>query len=556
MIEDANDVPSGSVLEVDLCIIGAGAVGISLALQFLGSGLRVLLAESGGMSETPETQDLYKGEVVNEILHSPAHQYRHRLFGGSTLTWGGRCIPFDPIDFEFRPWIPHSGWPIEYKELAHYYPAANALCEAGDYIYSAAKAVDGGMRPLVNGFDPKDFSCDPLERFSCPTNFGSRYGGRFTASKDVRVLLHANCVEIIPGKEGERADTSVFRTSSNKEITVSAKATVVAIGGLETPRLFLASRRRHANGIGNTRDLVGRYYMCHIAGTVGDVKFSVPPGAIFHGYERAWDGVYCRRRMALRPEAQRREKIGNAVFRLHHPRLADPAHKTGILSLIYLAKPFISYEYSKRLHGDEVVGKSTYAKHVLNVATTPYSTAMFLANWAWVRILAARKFPSLIVVPKSGVYSIDVHSEQIPNSESRVTLGNARDALGMPRLRIDWRHTPLDIRTVAEGLRLLQKEFAAWGGGTLSFSPDEVERCMLREGAYGGHHIGTTRMGHRPETGVVDTDCRVFDTAGLYVAGTSLFPTSGQANPTLTAVAMALRLADHLKARLGAKMAA
>jgi choline dehydrogenase-like flavoprotein len=445
---------------------------------------------------------------------------------------------------------------ISRSDLGYLTLAGHALCEAGDYIYSAAKAVDGGMRPLVNGFDPKDFCCDPLERFSCPTNFGLRYGSRFAPSKDVRVVLHANCVEIILGKEGERADVSVFRTPSNKEITVAAKATVVAVGGLETPRLFLASRRQHANGIGNARDLVGRFYMCHIAGTIGDVKFSVPPGAVYHGYERAWDGVYCRRRMALRPEAQRRERIGNAVFRLHHPRLADPSHETGVLSLIYLAKPFISYEYAKRLHGDEIVGMSTYFRHMLNVATTPLSTATFLAKWAWLRVLAARKFPSLVVVPKSGVYSIDVHSEQVPNSESRVTLGNARDALGIPRLRIDWRHTPLDIRTVAEGLRLLQMEFAAWGGGTLSFSPAEVERCMLREGAYGGHHIGTARMGHTPETGVVDTDCRVFDTAGLYVAGSSLFPTSGQANPTLTSVAMALRLADHLKGRLGAKMAA
>jgi choline dehydrogenase-like flavoprotein len=552
VIEDLENIPSGSTLDVDLCIIGAGAVGISLALQFIGSGLRVVLAESGGMDEVPETQDLYRGEVANDALHSPSHQYRHRLFGGSTLTWGGRCIPFDPIDFEARSWIPHSGWPISYNDVAPYYPAANAIAEAGDFIFSAEKAVKGGMRPIAKGFNPKDFSSDPLERFSCPTNFGARYGHRLAAAKDVRVLMHANCVEVIPGKEGGASDQAVFRTLSGKQITVTAKSTVVATGGIETARLFLASRRDNPNGVGNANDLVGRYYMCHIAGTIGAVKFNIPAGDIYHGYERSWDGVYCRRRMALKPEAQRREKVGNAVFRLHHPRLADPSHKTGVLSLIYLAKPFISYEYSKRLHGDEAPGAKEYLQHVLNLATTPFSTAKFLANWAWVRTLAARKFPSLIVVPRSKTYSIDVHSEQMPNPDSRIMLGNAHDALDMPRVRIDWRYTPLDIRTVSEGLRLLQGEFAAWGGAELTYKPEEVEHCMLREGAYGGHHVGTARMGRTPQEGVVDSNCRVFGTAGLYVAGSSVFPTSGQANPTLTAIAMTLRLADHLKQRLGA----
>jgi GMC oxidoreductase len=304
------------------------------------------------------------------------------------------------------------------------------------------------------------------------------------------------------------------------------------------------------NGIGNAYGLVGRYYMCHIAGTIGDVKFTVPHENVWHGYERAWDGVYCRRRLALKAEAQRREQIGNVIFRLHHPRLADPAHETGILSLIYLAKPFISYEYAKRLHGDETHGLGVYFKHMMNVARSPFTTAKFLANWAWVRTLAARKFPSLIVTPKSGTYSLDVHAEQMPNPESRVTLAQSRDALDMPRLNIDWRYTPLDIHTVSESLRLLQNEFAAWGGGRMTYKPEEVEHCMLREGAYGGHHIGTVRMAKAPEAGVVDTDCRVYGTANLYAAGSSVFPTSSQANPTLTAVALSLRLADHLKRRL------
>jgi choline dehydrogenase-like flavoprotein len=551
MIEDANALPSGSSINVDLCIVGAGAAGISLALQFIGSGRRVLLVESGGRAEESATQDLYRGQVANEALHNPPNQYRHRLFGGSTLTWGGRCVPFDRIDFEDRPWMPHSGWPIAYDEVARYYPAANALCEAGDFIYAAAAAVDGGMRPMIKGFVPRDFSCDAIERFSCPTHFGARYGHRLEASADVRVLLNANAVTLVQDATGTRIKAVTIRTLAGKQFEVVTVHIVLATGGLETARLLLASRScSHPNGIGNARDLVGRYYMCHIAGTIGEVTFTVPSRDIWHGYDRAWDGVYCRRRMALLPEAQRRLEVGNAVFRLHHPRLADPAHRSGILSLIYLAKPFISYEYARRLHGAGRLGAATYLKHILNVARDPFGTAGFLANWAWVRILAARKFPSLVVVPRTNVYSIDVHGEQAPNPQSRVTLSDDRDPLEMPRLHIDWRYSPCDIRTVAEGLKQLQSEFAAFGRASLHYTAGEVESCMLREGAYGGHHIGTARMSCDPDTGVVDPDCRVHGINNLYIASSAVFPTSGQANPTLTIVALTLRLADHLKKRL------
>jgi hypothetical protein len=182
------------------------------------------------------------------------------------------------------------------------------------------------------------------------------------------------------------------------------------------------------------------------------------------------------------PEAQRRLEVGNVVFRLHHPRLADPAHRTGILSLIYLAKPIISYEYARRLHGAGRLDAATFLKHILNVAREPLGTAGFLANWAWVRTLAARKFPSLVVVPCSNVYSIDVHGEQAPNPQSRVTLSDNRDPLGMPRIHIDWRHSPCDIRMVAEGLRQLQFEFSAFGGASLHYTPGEVERTCTFTG--------------------------------------------------------------------------
>lgn len=551
MILEAATLPSGTRLRTRLCIIGAGPAGISLALQFRGTDVEVLLVAGGKRDHDQATQQLYAGEVVDAAMHSPVTEFRHRQFGGSSATWGGRSMPFDPIDFETRDWIAGARWPIGYQDIAAYYPAANALVEAGDFEYDARRALPGAMRGMIAGFAPPSFDLDRIERFSCPTNFGARYARQLESAGNITLLLDAHAVEIAASEAGERITRTVLRTLDGKEFTVEADHHVLAAGGIETARLLLASRSAgHPNGLGNARDLVGRNYLCHIAGTIGDFAVKGPRESVWHGYDRAWDGVYCRRRMALRPEVQRARGIGNAVIRLHHPRLPDPAHGRGILSAIFLAKPFISYEYSKRLHGDDPVTAGLMARHALNVIREPFGTAGFLLNWARRRTLAARKFPSLIVAPRNNVFSLDVHAEQVPNDDSRVTLSDRLDAFGKPQVKVDWRYKPQDLETVRVALETLRAEVADWGGGVLSFDADGIADAMLREGAYGGHHIGTARMGRNPDEGVVDGDARVFGVDNLFLAGSSIFPTSSQANPTLTIVAAALRLADHLKAKL------
>ena len=550
MIENAVLPGSGETLRTVLCVIGAGPAGLALALAFRNTSLAVTLVAGGGLDHDPAQQALYAGEVVDPALHSPTTEYRHRQLGGSSATWGGRCMPFDPIDFEARDWIEGARWPIGYDAVARHYPAANALAEAGDPIYDARAALPGAMRPMIEGASFADFDPDRIERFSCPTNFGARYRQHLQSAKNIRVLLNAHAVALRHG-EGGRIARVDLRTLGGRSFAIEAGTFVLATGGLETPRLLLTSRDRHANGIGNGGDWVGRNYLCHIAGTLGELRTDPGRTRVFHGYERAWDGTYCRRRLALRPEAQREHRVANAVLRLHHPRLPDPAHGRGILSAIYLAKPFISYEYSKRLHGGEAAGPGRLARHVFNVAREPFATAGFLINWARRRTLAARKFPSLIVEPRNGTFSLDIHAEQVPNTDSRVTLSARTDPFGMPQLRVDWRYRPLDLETIRVTLARLKSELAEAGAGELVYDEADIPGAMLREGAYGGHHIGTAKMAASPEDGVVDSDCRVFGTDNLYVAGSSVFPTSSQANPTLTILAMSLRLAEHLGARLG-----
>ncbi|MEJ2894514.1 FAD-dependent oxidoreductase [Bordetella avium] len=545
MIQDANDIPNGSVLEADLCIVGGGAAGISMALALMDSGLNIVLLESGGSGEEPASQALYQGSVADTRLHSEPDRYRQRRMGGSTTIWGGRCMPFDAIDFEAREYMPHSGWPIGLDDLRPYYPEANRLCEAGDFAYTAATAFHHPLQPMIAGFDGPSFSTDTLERFSCPTDFGQRYGERLRRGP-IRVLQHANLCRL----DGDKAQAPVgpthVRTLSGIAFTVRARAYVLATGGLETARLLLSSPGASGLGLGNAHDVVGRYYMCHLAGTIGSVDLS-RAASVWHGYDISDEGVYCRRRLALRPSAQRRLQAGNFVARLHHPRIPDPGHGNGILSALYLARPIVPYEYARRLYGDTPASAGLWLAHLRNAIVGAPAAAGFLWHWLNRRTLAARKFPSVIVHPHNERYSLDFHAEQAPNPDSRVTLGPQTDALGMPRLHIDWRYTPEDVVTVQRALAALAQDLDRSGVGRFEYDPEQVEAEMTRYGAYGGHHIGTARMGSDPRNSVVDANCRVHETSNLYIASSAVFPTSSQANPTLTIVALALRLAGHLR---------
>jgi choline dehydrogenase-like flavoprotein len=547
MILDANTLPAGPTLAADICIIGAGAAGITMAMELAGGRTEVLVLESGGLKAEAATQDLYAGSVVDERLHSPPDRYRQRRFGGTTTIWGGRCTPLDPIDLERRDYLPHSGWPIGLHDLTPYYPRANSLCEAGKFQYALAEAFEPPQRPMIDGFASENFTTDTLERFSCPTDFGARYGQRLRDARNVRVVLHANVTAVNLDESGTRVHGVTARTLRGREFAVTANHFVMAAGGLEAARLLLVSRDVHSNGIGNQHDVVGRYYMCHLAGTMGALTIHRPLSGVWNGYDVSADGIYCRRRIALTAEAQRRERVGNFICRLHHPRITDPAHRNAILSSLYLAKFVIPYEYGKRLHGEERISWAAWLNHLRNVAAGPLDAAGFAWHMLKDRKLAKRKFPSIIIKPKANLFSLDFHGEQQPNPSSRVTLAAATDALGMPRISIDWRYTAGDIETVGRAMSLLARDLRQNGVGDLKYDPSSVENEITRYGAYGGHHIGTARMGNDPRESVVDANCRIHGMTNLFVAGTAVFPTSSQANPTLTVVALALRLADHLK---------
>lgn len=555
MIQDARSGPLAD-LDADVVIVGAGAAGITLALELEAAGLAIVLTEAGGEKFSKAGQDFYRAEAVAPESHGPVDMFRRRILGGSTSVWGGRCIPFDPIDFEDRPWMAHGTWPIGYDEVARHYARALEYAQAGSAEFSAGEAFPGEPAPMVDGVASPDVILDRIERFSHPTDFGKWYRQRIESSAGIRLLLNAPVTEVLTVDGGERA-VGVRISTPSGDVTVRAPRTVLAAGGLEVPRLLLLSTRDRAEGLGNAHDLVGRFYQCHLEGEIGHFSFAGPPAAVRLDYQRTRDGIYGRRYIWLSPEAQRAHRLSGLVLRPSHPNIVDPGHRHPVLSAMYYAKSFIVPEYARKLTSLEDVARKErggtaagyHLAHMRNLVLGSPRLLAFTADWLRRRNFARRKLPSVVLRDPRGVYPVDVNAEQEPNPDSRVTLGDERDALGQRRLRIDWKTTPADHERLRKGLRVIADALATSGGAAaLHLDDADLTERLARRIPVGGHHIGTARMAANAREGVCDSNGEVFGTRGLFVAGAAAFPTSGFANPTLVILALTLRLADHLAA--------
>ena len=554
MILDALSLAPGAVLEADLCIVGGGAAGISLACALENSGLSVLLLEAGGRKFDPALQEGLNGEVAEGSAHSPPHMYRRRVLGGATSIWGGRCVPFDPIDLEKRDWVPESGWPIGWEALSAYYPKAQDYFEAGAYAYDVPEALGPDAPPTVAGFSDPDITATRIERFSRPTDFGKANFARLTASSQTRVLLNAHAVRLVA--DGGPVEALEGASAPGRGFTVKARRYVLATGGLEVPRLLMASDTSRRGGLGNEGGALGRYYMCHAENTLGRLRLLPSDRPVALDFEVTADGTYVRRKFGLSEAAQRREGLLNTIFRLHYPLIADPAHGSGVLSAMYLVKDAILPEYRRKLATIEIANRGRMTRdarfwfaHLANVLRDSPGVLNFGQKWLRKRTFASRKLPFVVVRARDGSYPLDVNAEQVPNADSRVTLGSERDAFGLPRLRVDWRLHPADVDSLVRTMRVARDAFARSGVARLDFDDATIEAEVRASTPVGGHHIGTARMAESPRHGVVDANCAVHGAPNLYIASSAVFPTCSHANPTLTIVAMALRLADHLKAR-------
>jgi choline dehydrogenase-like flavoprotein len=551
MIVSLDEVQEQNLAGAAICIIGAGAAGITLACELDGCGRRVLLLEAGGERlDAAASDDQYGGAA--RAPHPHPAEYRRVVFGGTTGTWGGRCVPFDPIDFEKRDYVANSGWPIGYEDVARFYPRALEYCDAGAFDFSVGGSLrDAALRKsTVPGLDDTTVVMgDRIERYSLPTNFGTRYHDRIARSGNVTAVLNARCVGLQRATGGGRIASITVVDRGGRRRTVHSEVFILAVGGIEAPRLMMLSDPE-GPGLGNDSDCLGRFYACHFENTLG--RLVVDRGNVAFDFEKTRDGVYCRRKLQFTAQAQREHRLLNTAFRLHFPPYSDASHGSPVLSAIYLAKSTLIPEYRQILqHGaaDAVVSPS--GAHLRNVVLGLPTLGHFAYQWLFLRNLATRKLPYTLVRNRDGSYPLEFNAEQTPLATSRITLGDDLDRHGLRRVRVEWQLCEDDARAAQRAFLLLRDVLAVHSTCRLVFDEAAMLPAIRRSVPLGGHHIGTMRMAASAGNGIVDRNCAVFDLPNLYVASSAVFCTGSHANPTLTIVALALRMAEHLKSELG-----
>ncbi len=500
---DARTLPEATEIEADLILIGGGMASISIAKQWAGAGRSVAILESGGRDRDMEIQALYAGAGTMRAPGNPDRnidsyliQSRARWYGGSGNVWGGKCGPLDPADFERRDWLDRTGWPVTRAQMDPYYDRACDLMQIPRFTRDWDNDPDAARPPLnINDHffsSPRVFTALSGEVDSA--KFDAFRNDFVEASDNIRVYLHANVTNIAL-RRGNRVQGLEVRCLNGRRHTARGRNYVLATGGIENVRLLLAS-----GGIGNHSDLLGRCFQGHVTFGVYEnaeglnTMLCVSDGRSMSLYaDSGRANTHCV--IATSLEGQRRFGTGNFTTTLFDPRDPPRPEDAAVLALA-----------------------STLDAHGSG----------------------ARHHPCFFM------------SEQFPHLESRLTLlPEHTDPLGMPRLHLDWVYSERDLDNLERSIAALGDALGAQGKGRVRFPvPREQLLSILNMSR---HHMGTTRMSAEAEHGVVDENCRVHGVSNLYIAGCSVFPTSGIANPTLTIIALAMRLSDHLKRDMGVR---
>jgi choline dehydrogenase-like flavoprotein len=563
MIEDLGSLSEDIGIEEELAVVGAGPAGIVVALEAARHGISVVLLESGNLSFDPAVQELSEAAEWDRHRHAPLSLAVRRQVGGTSVIWGGRCVPFDPVDFASRSFLGVPAWPIGYEEIQSYFQRACdwMLCGRAAFSTSELPHLPSGIVP---GFVDGGVHGSSLERWSLPTNFGRIYQERLARSSRVRLLMGVTCTEIVCLSRGSRAQRLECRTNAGGRVLVTAKAFVVACGGLESTRLLMSSSGPEGEQLGNRSGHLGRWYMAHVEGSIANVRFSTPPRQTVYGYERDIDGVYVRRRFSFSEEYQRTHKLPNVVSWLGNPEIPDARHGSGQLSFVYLALtsplgPRFAPEVQRlALTGAEIPGTpyggatiTSRGSHLRNIVRQPFSTGRFMIDFGARRSLTrGRRMPGFFVYNRQNLYPLQYHGEQLPNPTSTVGLSREADRLGRRRLTIDLRFSPTDVDGIVRAHEHWDRYLRKLGVGRLEYLHQDLNQAIEQRLGGGFHQMGTTRMSASPSGGVVDQNLAVHGVANLYVASSSIFVTSGQANSTFMVVVFALRLADHLARQL------
>ncbi|MFC0771881.1 GMC oxidoreductase [Terrimonas alba] len=508
---DARDLEDESLIEGDICIVGAGPAGITMALEWINSPYKVILLEGGGFEYDERVQNLYDGKITGHPYY-PMKSSRLHYFGGASGHWGGMCSTFDDIDFKKRDWIDHSGWPINLAEIDPYYKRAHPVLDLGPYEYDLAF-----WQQKYKSFVPlpldENIIWSKMWQFSPPTRFGEKYRSTIVNAPNVHLYTYANVTIIQANGSVSSITEVVVKNYSGKQHTVKAKYFILACCAIQNARLLLASNQQVPAGLGNGYDLVGRYFMEHPELKTGELWLAEPNPL----------KLYIRGELRVRAELAVSAKMQEAI------RLLNGTVSLMPISISKKLQPAVKTwqdkDPRKSLHSfNEDYGKA-YKKNIYQYFSSG----------------------------NTHCYGLYTRIEQSPNPSSRVVLSAEKDELGMPRANLHWAMTSLDKWTIRKLNELIGQQVGAAGIGRVrlaEFLLDNNDNSMPSFTSGGWHHMGTTRMHNDPKQGVVDSNCKIHGIDNLFAAGSSCFPTGGAVNPTLTLVALSLRLSDHLKERI------
>jgi choline dehydrogenase-like flavoprotein len=510
---DARTLEDETLVSADLCIVGAGAAGISMALALADSPFKVVLLEGGGFEVEAKLQELYKGACVGQRYY-PLHSCRLHYFGGTTGHWAGYCTPFDEIDFRKRSWVEYSGWPIDYhNDLLPWYSRASKIIEleSDRFDFGHWQQTDPELVKLP--LDEKILR-SKLWQFSPPTRFGKKYSRAIIQSPNIWLYTYANVTNIEANENTTEVTSITASNFSGKKMRVKAKYFVLAGGAMQNAVMLLSARDQAPNGLGNDNDTVGRFFMEHLEVVSGELLLAAPrPMKLYRKWK--FGEVKVRAELGLTEQEQERSQVLNGTV------LLTPREETG--------------------------GSAS-------IDSFPDDAKATVDTWDNMeQQFRKKRRPS----PDDFMFSsfeLFTRMEQAPNPNSRVMIDpRNKNELGMPSIVLDWKLRSIDKTSIRVMHQKIGLEVGKAGLGRLRMADWVVDGndTQWPETLGGGwHHMGTTRMSESPEEGVVNGDCKVHNISNLYVAGSSCFATGGCANPTFTLVALSLRLAEYLKGQL------
>ncbi|MEK9569884.1 MAG: GMC family oxidoreductase [Paracoccaceae bacterium] len=511
MFRFLKDLTPESLLTYDVCIVGTGPAGISVAKTLINSGLKIVMLESGGPVPDDAHQQLNSGENSGPSFLS-LDASRLRCFGGGSGLWAGVCAPFRRDDFEKKPYLPLSGWPISLNDLELYYKeAAEMLGISYEKFYKKDFFHD-----TLNGISfqrfnrTKSFLAGNVFQVanSKNKNFGVKYKSAIERSPNIDVFLHSTVTRLNLNQDGAGVESVLIADLLGNRRTIHAKQFVLACGALENPRILLASNTYLKDGVGNKSGFVGACFMSHPGvQNVGEVYRTSSDQCIEKDrYTRDYYAAF-----EMSPQQRLRHKTLRHSLSIYKFKGLESA------STYVSGRIFTQF--------DKLLAKFDLKSSLKETACKPSGTFM------------------------SNTLELSVALEQPPRLSNKVSLLSTVDALGVPKIDVHWDSlSEIEKHTVEAAAETLARELGVLNEGHVKLKPEFLSGESYKFNDPINHHIGTTRMAESSDLGVVDKNCKVFGMTNLYVAGSSIFPTSSVVNPTYTIIAMSLRLGRHLLA--------